>query len=72
MNGVRIRYALATILANSIKFLLTFVFHRFISLQTQLIREYSDEPTKRKPNNEVSGECLVPVSFERLHHVCAS
>ena len=71
MKGVRIGARSQRFWPTVLKFLLTFSYNRFIKCQTQLTKEDSFEPTKKNNANEVSGECLVRVSFERLYHLCA-
>jgi len=46
---------------------LTLAHNRFISiLKTQPRKEYSNEPTEQNHAQEVSGDCTMPVGFERL------
>ena len=61
----------ATILAKGAKVFIDFQLQQVHKLPNSAHKEDSFEPTKKNNANEVSGECLVRVSFERLYHLCA-
>lgn len=57
----------------SVKFLIDFLYQRSHKLKSQnSLRSIPHELTKQNHAKEISGECLVPDSFERLHRVACA